>query len=86
MQTQMKRPHTLEKGHAYLRLEATASTNGRPSQRVTFISYDPCPALVIVRDEDGRRWRCPRDQIFAPQALDHNRLFSAQTTAIVNAT
>lgn len=72
MQTQLKRPHTLVEGHTYLWLEDTASANGRSSQRVTFISYDPCPALVIVRDKDGRRWRCPRDQIFRPQGLDHD--------------
>jgi hypothetical protein len=31
---------------------------------VRFVSYDPCPAFVILRDAEGVRRRCPRDEVF----------------------
>ena len=31
---------------------------------VQFAGYDPCPAWVIVRNQNGRRERVPREEIF----------------------
>lgn len=40
--------------------------NGSPRQvlRVTFVEYTACPAVVIVRDDLGRVFRCSRRAIF----------------------
>lgn len=61
---ELTRPYTLERGKRYLRGENGKAGEGASLQPVIFVAYDPCPALVVVQNGDGRRWRCPRDEIF----------------------
>lgn len=45
-------------------LRTTAKYEGRNLySRVTFINYTHCPAVVIVLDENGRRFPCNRDDL-----------------------
>lgn len=60
----LTRPRRMEVGGTYLWREPSKAGNMDEYQPVTLVSYDPCPALLIVRDADGRRCRCPRDEIF----------------------
>ena len=55
------RPATFEDGQVYLRRPFRP---GLPPAYVRFVRYDPCPAFVWVCEEDGRRVRCPRDDLF----------------------
>ena len=64
MEVKLKRPKTLSGGEAYIWRENTGLAGNPSTQAVTFVSYDPCPAFAIVRDAEGKRWRCPRDEIF----------------------
>lgn len=82
MQVKLKRPKTLKDGQEYLWQENASSAGDPSSQRVTFVSYDPCPAFVIVRDEGGKRWRCPREVIFALESIDREGLFTALAAAV----
>jgi hypothetical protein len=34
---------------------------------VRFISYHPCPGLIVVGDGNGQQWRVPRDDVFCAQ-------------------
>jgi hypothetical protein len=55
-------PETLVEGARYLLLDATG---GEPAcEVVTLLAYDPCPALVILIDEQGHRRRWPRQDLF----------------------
>jgi hypothetical protein len=58
-------PATFEPGADYF-LRENRSTNGHHNGYaiVRLVKYDPCPAWVIVRDADGRRRRCPREDLF----------------------
>jgi hypothetical protein len=58
------RPATFEPGAAYLRIERPVQGDNAPVLPVWFVSYDPCPAFVIVQAGDGSRLRYPRDEIF----------------------
>lgn len=58
------RPYTLEEGKKYLQREVRRSGESFSFCPVVFISYASCPAFVIVQDGDGKRRRCPRDEIF----------------------
>ena len=58
------RPGTLVEGHLYLLRVNGASGSGELYSSVEFVSYDACPAMVIVRDTAGRRYRCPREDLF----------------------
>jgi hypothetical protein len=84
MAVKLKRPKTLKEGREYLWQESTSSSNGRSPQQVTFVAYDPCPVFVIVRDEAGRRWRCPREVIFILEILDRNGRFTSLARAIAD--
>lgn len=55
-------PETLVEGTYYLLLDAR---DGEPAcEIVTLLAYDPCPALVILKDEHGHRRRWPRQDLF----------------------
>lgn len=56
------RPDTLFEGIQYFLRKANEAEIGY--EVVTFLSYDPCPALVILRDEHGHRLRCERQYLF----------------------
>lgn len=81
MGAKLKRPETLEEGKEYLWQENTRSANGPSIQQVTFVSYHPCPAFVVVQDEEGKRWRCLREEIFTLETINQDRRFLALTTA-----
>jgi hypothetical protein len=55
-------PETLVEGARYILLDAK---DGEPAwEVVTLLAYDPCPALVILKDEHGHRRRWPRQELF----------------------
>lgn len=62
------RPITFHIGDQYLFMESpfhlTSLIQPTRQRLVNFEAYDVCPALVIVRNGNGKRWRCPRDQLF----------------------
>lgn len=60
---EMVRPGTLEFGKEYLILKHQNGSKTAPA-RVKFAGYDTCPAFVIVTTETGKKWRCPRDELF----------------------
>lgn len=60
----LTRPRRMEVGGTYLWREASRAGNAGRCRPIILVSYDPCPALLIVRDAEGTRWRCPRDEIF----------------------
>jgi hypothetical protein len=83
MEVKLKRPETLVEGQRYLWQENAGSANGGSFQRVTFVSYYPCSAFVIVLDEEGRKRRCLREEIFTPETTSQDRrlLALARVTA-----
>jgi hypothetical protein len=64
MTKQSKQPASFEEGKIYYHRERQTNGGEPPLQPVTFLAYDSCPALVIVRNDEGDRRRCPRDEIF----------------------
>lgn len=57
-----QRPATFEDGKVYFLLEGIIEKMIQ-FQPVTFLAYDPCPAMVIVRCKE--LWfRCCRDYLF----------------------
>ena len=58
------RPITLDKGKEYLIRVHQDIGHNSVYLPVRFISYHPCPALVVVGDVKGQFWRIPRDDIF----------------------
>jgi hypothetical protein len=88
MEVKLKHPETLEEGQRYLWQENTRSTNGGSFQRVTFVSYYPCPAFVIVLDEEGRKRRCLREEVFTPETAsqDGRLLALAMANSNISAT
>ena len=57
------RPDTLIKGHTYLLRVSGNNGSAATYSPVEFISYDTCPAMVIVRNTTGQRFRCPREDL-----------------------
>ena len=74
MEDKLKRPVTLKEGTAYLWQENGDSQGDPSSQPVILVAYDACPAFVIVRDEGGKRWRCPREVLFTLKTRDQDGL------------
>jgi hypothetical protein len=85
MEVKLKRPETLKEGQRYLWQENARSANGGSFQRVTFVSYYPCPAFVIVLDEEGRKRRCLREEIFiTPESTSQDRRLLVLATVNLN--
>jgi hypothetical protein len=84
MEVKLKRPETLVEGKRYLWQENARSASGQSFHRVTFISYYPCPAFVIVLDEEGRKRRCLREEIFTRETTGQDRRLLALATANSN--
>ena len=61
---QLTHPITFEEGKDYFLMEQREVDPEQVQVAVEFISYDPCPAFIIVRDEKGEKWRCPREDLF----------------------
>ena len=82
-------PSTLEEGKKYL-----VRTHGYTSHEVRcipvmFIGYCPCPAVVLVCDEAGKRWCCSREDIFTYEVtqVDHfDRSLAADEIKVYSAT
>ncbi len=60
----MLRPINLNQGKEYLIRVHQDNGHIPVYLPVRFISYHPCPALVVVGDGKGQFWRVPRDDIF----------------------
>ena len=61
---QFIRPHSLERGKVYLFRERELDGERRIPSIVKFVTHDPCPAIVIIRDFSGRKLRCLREDLF----------------------
>jgi len=61
---ELDRPATLVEGSRYL-LRLKAESCGEISwETVGFVSYTPCPAVVIVAMESGEKIRVDREELF----------------------
>jgi hypothetical protein len=61
----LTRPENLQVGNRYLHRTPRTVLSEPACTPVILLAYDACPALVIVRDPDGRRLRCPREEIYS---------------------
>ena len=64
-------PGTLEIGGKYLL--RTHHNNGHDPDYipVTFVSYDSCPAWVVVRNNGGNLLRIPREYVYTYEISDY---------------
>jgi hypothetical protein len=60
----MVRPLTLDEGKEYFLRIHRDNGHVPVSAPVRFVSYHPCPALIVVGDGNGQFWRVARDDIF----------------------
>ncbi len=58
------RPLELEEGSQYLLRRKPATCDPESWERVRFVGYTPCPAVVIVMVEPGKRMPIARDELF----------------------
>ncbi len=58
------RPPELEEGSHYLLRCKPAACDPETWERVRFVGYTPCPAVVIVMIEPGKRMPIARDELF----------------------
>lgn len=67
------RPNTFQRGIPYFYSDETQApgsfVNPRKMTPIRFVTYDVCPAYIIVKNGSGERWRCPRDNIYEVFAL-----------------
>jgi hypothetical protein len=57
-------PYSLERGKDYFYREREIDCKHNTFFIVKFVSYEPCPATVIIQELSGRKIRCPRDDLF----------------------
>ncbi len=63
------RPFTLVEGNTYLlRMQGSASPEATYFP-VVFVNFDSCPAMVIVKNSEGHRFRCTRADLFSPSYI-----------------
>ena len=65
---QFVRPYSFARGKEYFYREREIDCERNSPSIVKFVSYDPCPAIVIISDPSGRKVRCPRDDLFELKA------------------
>lgn len=66
------RPDTLKSdGTYYLRLHRD-NTRLPEYYPVVFVDYDPCPAMILVKDFKGKIWRIPREDVFSTEVSVHD--------------
>ncbi len=65
----MIRPRILHPGARYLLWARGPRMSRSVFTPVRVLKYDPCPAMVIVQDGSGRRWRCPREDLYLAPVL-----------------
>lgn len=70
---QFIRPYSLEYGKVYFYREREFDGERKTPSIVKFVTYDPCPAIVIIRDFGGRRNRCLRDDLFELNEFQRQR-------------
>lgn len=70
---QFTRPEYFERGKVYLYREREVDGNRRAPSIVKFVTYDPCPAILIIRDFFGRKSRCLRDDLFELKEDQHQQ-------------
>lgn len=58
------RPESFDNGKDYLFRERNNYGEQRSIKVVTFVDYTPCPAIVIVKFENGSKRRCLREDIY----------------------
>ena len=58
------RPDSFDNGKKYLFRERNYDGERRSIETVKFVDYTPCPAIVIIRIENGNRQRCLREDLF----------------------
>ena len=58
------RPPTFEKGRSYLLRQRHGNGKDSGYVPVKFLEYEPCPAVVMVCDGEGKLWRIPREDLF----------------------
>jgi hypothetical protein len=80
----LSRPKTLVEGKRYLRREDAKSGRCPTFHPVVFISYCACPAFVIVREGEGRKWRCLREEIFTLETTGQDRRLLALARVTAN--
>ena len=60
-------PDTLDNGGMYL-LRVGQENEHRPAYvPVTFVRYDPCPAIVVVNNGAGRLLRAAREDLYTSE-------------------
>jgi hypothetical protein len=64
----LTRPSTFTPDRDYLWLDrqvnAVSLTKEPVHRPVRFVAYDPCPAFIIIRNGDGSRKRCLREDLY----------------------
>jgi hypothetical protein len=70
---QFTRPQYFESGKVYLYREREVDGNRGAPSIVKFVTYDPCPAILIIRDFVGRSSRCLRDDLFELKEDQHQQ-------------
>jgi hypothetical protein len=58
------RPDSFDNGRKYLFRERNCHGERRSIETVKFVDYTPCPAIVIIRIENGSIQRCLREDLF----------------------
>jgi hypothetical protein len=58
------RPETLENDGKYLLRVRQENLSRQVFEPVTFVRYDPCPAIVVVNDGGGRSLRIAREDLY----------------------
>ena len=61
------RPETLEEGSRYLLRLKSEDCGDVSWEMVGFVSYTPCPAIVIVATGSGETIRIAREELFLPK-------------------
>ena len=78
---QFIRPQSFDSGKVYLYREREVDGNRGAPSIVKFVTHDPCPAIVIVRNFGGRKTRCLRDDLFELKG-DQRQQTSKQLSSI----
>ncbi len=66
------RPATLEEGGRYLLRLRSEDCSEETWETVGFVSYTPCPAVVIVATRTGEKMRIAREELFLARPLSPN--------------
>jgi hypothetical protein len=76
----MIRPLTLNEGKDYFFRVHQDNGHNPVYLPVRFISYQPCPELVVIGDGNGQQGKVPRDDLFIP---DMKRYFGLNISSAI---